>query len=909
MPKDVAAQQDFTGATLELAQVKAGRCQLETLVVPGEDLGSGDEQVTPADLGDQAGHGRVVVLAQAHDDVAEPAKGLPGRVHRGAAQQCGQQQGAGEPGRKSGLGVCRVGHGAHPRRSWVVVGRSVAEGELDDLDHDQRGGEEQVAAQDSQSGTSPRTEGGSGQHRQRGHPPGGPVEGRLGGSGGLRLFVVPPGPGEVGAGDQRQDRSARKDAEDLGGGDLREQHAGRQDGREHHQDCDHRAAEHVHATSVHPRSEHSAVVAQQEQEHGGRGEQDPSESLHAFGQQPQRAARDDDDHRGGQQQAGEDGVEGLGLRGPTVQGVAQAQDVTERVGGGQPDGCGADDRGVDQGDREQHPSPVPGVGSQAFGHTQRVGVVAFPCGTGKRRCGEGHHRCGTNYHEDDAEPQVDPLVADEPWGDPLVDDVGLLEEQLPRCDGRADDRDDQQHDGGQLGACGQAWNQEVARELARGRMDRQEDGDQGEGAGDQDQADPLEPAERPGRDRSDDQHSCGDDPWDLGLPKVPGVIAAAVLVIASVSTGSFRRFERVSLVLVAGSFTLIPIFLAVHPPASQLARDFLVPGLPAGSQLSTVMLLIIAIVGTTVAPWQLFFQQSYIIDKRITPRFIRYERVDLWLGIMFVIVGAAAMMAFSAAAFAGTAGEGNYTDALGVAEGLAAHAGHWAGVLFAIALIDASIIGAAAVGLSTSYALGDVLGLRHSLHRRPSEAKAFYAIFAGLLLASAVIVIIPGSPLGLLTEGVQTLAGVLLPSATVFLLLLCNDRGVLGPWVNGRGMNVFSGAVIAVLVMLSTILTAGVLFPQITSAQILGILAGGTVLTLIAGAYLAWAGRHHEETKAARAAEPTLDRATWRMPPLAMLTRPTLSAGSRTGLTVLRGYLLLASALVVVKVVQLALGH
>src|SRR5450756_1745696 len=89
----------------------------------------------------------------------------------------------------------------------------------------------------------------------------------------------------------------------------------------------------------------------------------------------------------------------------------------------------------------------------------------------------------------------------------------------------------------------------------------------------------------------------------LGLPKVPGVFAAALIVIASVSTGSFRRFERVSLFLVAGSMTLIPIFLAVHPPAGQLARDFFVPGLPAGSQLSTVMLLIIAIVGTTVAPW------------------------------------------------------------------------------------------------------------------------------------------------------------------------------------------------------------------------------------------------------------------------------------------------------------------
>ena len=240
----------------------------------------------------------------------------------------------------------------------------------------------------------------------------------------------------------------------------------------------------------------------------------------------------------------------------------------------------------------------------------------------------------------------------------------------------------------------------------------------------------------------------------LGLPKIPGVFAAAVIVIASVSTGSFRRFERVSLFLVAGSMTLIPIFLAVHPPAGQLAHDFVVPGLPGGSSLSTVMLLVIAIVGTTVAPWQLFFQQSYLIDKRITPRFIRYERVDLWIGIVFVVVGAGAMMAFTATAFAGTPGKGNFTDALGVAQGLAAYAGHWAGILFAIALIDASIIGAAAVGLSTSYALGDVLGLHHSLHRRPSEAKAFYAIFAGLLLLSAVIVIIPGSPLGLLTEGV-----------------------------------------------------------------------------------------------------------------------------------------------------------
>ena len=124
-------------------------------------------------------------------------------------------------------------------------------------------------------------------------------------------------------------------------------------------------------------------------------------------------------------------------------------------------------------------------------------------------------------------------------------------------------------------------------------------------------------------------------------------------------------------------------------------------------------------------------------------------------------------------------------------------------MLFAVALIDASVIGAMAVSLSTAYAIGDVLSLRHSLHRKPTEAKAFYAVYGGLVALAAALVLTPGTPLGLLTNAVQSLAGVLLPSATVFLLLLCNDEAVLGPWVNGRPLNVFTGAVIAVLVMLS----------------------------------------------------------------------------------------------------------
>lgn len=391
----------------------------------------------------------------------------------------------------------------------------------------------------------------------------------------------------------------------------------------------------------------------------------------------------------------------------------------------------------------------------------------------------------------------------------------------------------------------------------------------------------------------------------LGLPTGPGVIVAAVFMLAAVGTGSFRRFERVCMVLVAGNLLLLPIVLRAHPPAGQIGHDLVLPGWPAGAELSTVMLLIIAIVGTTVAPWQLFFQQSYVIDKRITPRFINYEKVDLWLGIGIVVVGAGAMMAFTAAAFAGQPGAGQFSDAGGVAAGLSHYVGRGTGVLFALALIDASVIGAAAVGLATSYAVGDVLGLRHSLHRKPSEAKGFYAVFAVLIAVAALIVLIPGSPLGLLTEGVQTLAGVLLPSATVFLLLLCNDTEVLGPWVNGPKLNAFTAAVIAVLVMLSIVLTAAVLFPAISTGQILAILGTGTAVTIAGGGVVAL--RHRRYPGAVGGRIDRAGRSQWRMPPLALLARPQLSAGRRLGLAVLRAYLLIAMALVVVRIVQLAL--
>ena len=386
----------------------------------------------------------------------------------------------------------------------------------------------------------------------------------------------------------------------------------------------------------------------------------------------------------------------------------------------------------------------------------------------------------------------------------------------------------------------------------------------------------------------------------LGVPRIAGIAVAAGIIIAAASTGSFRRFERFSLALCFFSLLLVPVFAMVHPPIGQIGHDLVRPAFPSGARLSDVMLLVIGIVGTTVAPWQLFFQQSYVIDKRITPRFMGYEKADLWIGIVIVLLGAIAMMAFASVAFEGTAGFGHFSNAGAVAAGLEAHAGRAAGVMFALALLDASIIGASAVSLSTAYAIGDVLSLRHSLHRSAGDARGFYAVYAGVIgIAAALVLFGSDGLLGLLTNAVQTLAGVLLPSATVFLLLLCNDKAVLGPWVNGRWLNLFTGLVIWVLVLLSLILTAATAFPGMPGRSMVVVLGIGSLVGIVgAGAYVF----------ARPAPVRPVGGREWMMPPLASLAPPVVTRGTRLWLAVLRVYLVVAVGMVAFKIISLATG-
>ena len=383
------------------------------------------------------------------------------------------------------------------------------------------------------------------------------------------------------------------------------------------------------------------------------------------------------------------------------------------------------------------------------------------------------------------------------------------------------------------------------------------------------------------------------------------VPVAALILVAITVTGNFRRWERAMFVFLFASLLILPLVVLSHPSPGASLKGFLLPSV-AGGLSANAILLIIAIVGTTVAPWQLFFQQSNVIDKRITPRWLEYEKADTIIGAFVVVIGAAAIMIATASAFSGSSEVGHFNNALDTAFGLNHHLGRLAGSLFAIVLFDASIVGASAVTLATSYAFGDIFGIRHSLHRGLREAKLFYGSYAAMVALAAAIVLIPNAPLGLITTAVQALAGILLPSATVFLVLLCNDREVLGPWMNKPWLNVVATFMIGVLLMLSMILVITTVLPFVDVNSLVVVLAVILVVAMVPVVILGVRAqlRQSNELEVSQA-----ERENWRMPALALLQRPPWSRVRRVAMITLSVYLVISIIVLAIKAVELATGH
>jgi Mn2+/Fe2+ NRAMP family transporter len=393
----------------------------------------------------------------------------------------------------------------------------------------------------------------------------------------------------------------------------------------------------------------------------------------------------------------------------------------------------------------------------------------------------------------------------------------------------------------------------------------------------------------------------------------PGIsvpVAAAALVAVTAS-GSFRFWERSMFLFAFANVLVIPLFFLSHPHPEPIVRHLFVPGIRGGAD-STAVLLLIAIVGTTVAPWQLFFQQSSIVDKRITPRWINYERLDTFLGAAVAVIGAGALICATAFALGGTRYFGQFTDAGGVAQALDHTIGSAPGAFFAIVLLNASLIGAGAVTLATSYVVGDVFGTRGSLHRSFFEAPRFYAVFTALIVAAAGIVLIPGAPLGLITEAVQALCGIVLPMTTLFLLMLCNDREVLGPWTNPPWLKALAAVIVGVLMLLSLILTLTTLLPSVNVTTLAAAGAAALAAVLVGAGAVALRSRPWQVSPPPGGpggpGESPVPKERWTMPPAALLSRPQLSARRHVALRALGAYMVVALVMLIVKFVGLAGG-
>ncbi|MEP6714552.1 MAG: divalent metal cation transporter, partial [Terriglobia bacterium] len=220
---------------------------------------------------------------------------------------------------------------------------------------------------------------------------------------------------------------------------------------------------------------------------------------------------------------------------------------------------------------------------------------------------------------------------------------------------------------------------------------------------------------------------------------------------------------------------------------------------------------VIAIVGTTIAPWQLFFQQSCVADKRLRFADLGLARLDTLIGAVFTILIAGCMMLAGNAAYQH---HWEFTDPAQMAVQLGAVFGPFVKNGILLLMINAAVLGTTAISLSSAWAYGEVRGWPHSLQKPIKEAPAFYAIYALSVIAAAAIVLIPRAPLQLIILSVQVLAGLMLPSAIIFLQLLLNDREVLGTrFANKRWNNIVNWTIVALLFVLSLLLAAQVAVP------------------------------------------------------------------------------------------------
>lgn len=312
----------------------------------------------------------------------------------------------------------------------------------------------------------------------------------------------------------------------------------------------------------------------------------------------------------------------------------------------------------------------------------------------------------------------------------------------------------------------------------------------------------------------------------FNIPPVVTFLVVTAVLMAVVISGKYWTFEKLTLLFCVFNLVYIPAALwamrtgNVPDGWNTVLAGFYRPSFPHGLT-ADLLFVIMANIGTTITPWQIFFQQSAVVDKGMDVRDIQFGKVDTFFGSFLTGLVAVFIMIATGAAMYYHDPQIVVEDATQTANALVPllpeGKGHWARILFGIGLFDAGFLGALCISLSTSWSIGEVFGWAHSLNKSVRDAPWFYVIYLLILVSAGVVVLIPGAPLIMITMFVQVVAVTLLPVSLIFLIILLNDEQFMGEYVNTGWQNVANIAIAGVVVVMSTLFGISILFPNLFS--------------------------------------------------------------------------------------------
>lgn len=295
---------------------------------------------------------------------------------------------------------------------------------------------------------------------------------------------------------------------------------------------------------------------------------------------------------------------------------------------------------------------------------------------------------------------------------------------------------------------------------------------------------------------------------DKNTPFIYLVVPLSGLILwLLVTRGSYRRVEKIFLLMSLGFLAYIPAAFAAHPAWGEIGRQLIIPSLSADPGY---LVTAVALVGTTISPYMQFFVQSSVADKGIHAGNYFYEQLDIYSGTIFAMAIAGFVVI--------TAGATLYVQhrqvesALDAAFALSSLVGQSAGLLFGIGLFGASLLAAAVLPLSTAYGICEAFGFERGVSRSFKEAPVFQSIFTGLIILGVVIALIPNLPIIQVLLALQALNAVMLPILLVFIILLVNNPRLMGKRINGPVFNIISWVMVVVITILVILLLLNTLF-------------------------------------------------------------------------------------------------